>query len=308
MSRAGAFVLGATVGVTATMLVRGKQSSPVGLPKVSPALDRTNEAFHRAYDESRADAETEAATVVLLADVVTLGRGASRTEHPLPPTRAHEIKSIAHIPVALFTLLHGVGGGAPPSKARRELRLLRTATREALKTLMRDEPGAHLSDAENVLRSSLLFIDSTLQRGLVPERDVLAFARRVGPLLTRLTDHATREQLSALHAAVEEALSPLGPQERHHLQVVVVGDHQARKRSLAVQYFQKRFGEPADEEIRVTYVEGASSVQDALGIVGRRRHDRKIADAFFEDARRLQQDVPGDAAARLLEQVHFDLL
>ena len=83
---------------------------------------------------------------------------------------------------------------------------------------------------------------------------------------------------------------------------MVTGDHQARTRSLGMQYFCRRLDEPADSEHRVTYAEGVSDEQSALALVGTRRLDRAVARAFFGDPQRLQRDILGDAAHALLAE------
>jgi hypothetical protein len=121
----------------------------------------------------------------------------------------------------------------------------------------------------------------------------------------RLVDHATRLQLAALDAQVELAVRRMSERERAALQVVVTGDHQARERSLVLQYFQKRLGEHAGTEDRVSYAEGVSDEQQALALVGTRRLDRAIALAFFGDPKRLQRDVLGDSAHALLSSLEL---
>jgi hypothetical protein len=118
----------------------------------------------------------------------------------------------------------------------------------------------------------------------------------------RLTEHATRYELAVLHSTVETALSQLTAEQRTRLEIVVAGAHQARARSLALQYFQRRMGERPDEERRVAYAEAARSAEEARDLIGTRRLDRAVARAFFGEESRLQRDVLGDAAARLLAE------
>ena len=49
------------------------------------------------------------------------------------------------------------------------------------------------------------------------------------------------------------------------------------------------------------YAEGATSVEAALAVVGKQRIDRDLARAFFGDPNRMERDLLGDAAARLLK-------
>ncbi|MET0658935.1 MAG: hypothetical protein ABW110_12335, partial [Steroidobacteraceae bacterium] len=79
----------------------------------------------------------------------------------------------------------------------------------------------------------------------------------------RLTEHATRYELAVLHGTVETALSQLTAEQRARLEIIVAGAHQARARSLALPYFQRRLGERPGEERRVAYAEAAGSAEEA---------------------------------------------
>ncbi|MBC8071591.1 MAG: hypothetical protein IAG13_24915, partial [Deltaproteobacteria bacterium] len=118
-------------------------------------------------------------------------------------------------------------------------------------------------------------------------------------------EHATRAQLGALHEQATVLLARLPASERERVHVVVAGAHQARARSLGMQYFRRLFGEPTDAEERVTYAEAVDTVDDAVALVCMQRLDRAMARAFFGDEKRLQRDVLGDAAERLLEDLQF---
>ena len=131
------------------------------------------------------------------------------------------------------------------------------------------------------------------------------FASEAGPQILRITELATREQISGLHEAVEAALSRLSTADQAALQVVVLGDHQARARSLGMQYFKRRFQEKPGTDQRVTFGENITDEAEAILLVGTRRLDKQIAQAFFGDENRLQRDVLGDAAARCLDEMGF---
>lgn len=278
------------------------------LPRVGGALDGVNDGFHAAYDTARDEAKLDAPVFVVHADALFVFRGRQRRELPLTPRIFHVIKSAAHAPVAIFAALHryGNGNGSPggaltlPSGDR--IRELRTHVAAALASL----DGEHEADRDTVaairplLDGSVSFLDRMLGKTPPSVADLDAFAGESGPRLLELTRLATQVQLTALHEVVEQALGELDERERAGLQVVVTGDHQARVRSLGMQYFRKRFGESEGAEDRVTYAEGVDDVDEALALVGTRRLDVAIAKAFFGDPKRLQHDVLGDAVHELL--------
>jgi hypothetical protein len=160
-------------------------------------------------------------------------------------------------------------------------------------------------DSLEVLRMTREFLAQARTTQRVRANSLSELARALGPRLLGLTEHATELELSALHTATEAALAHMTPQQRASFEVVVAGAHQARDRSLPLQYFQQRLGEEPGEERRIAFAESVSGPAEARKLVGTRRLDREIAAAFFGNPKRLQRDVLGDAAQRLLERRRF---
>lgn len=297
------FFLGVLTGALAALGVRRAFGERDGPPRarVGPALDGMNDDFHASYEGARERTELDAPVFVVLADELVLVRRGRRQAFSFSPRLFHVIKSAAHGPVALYASLYHLGDAplGPPARAR--VAALRGKIAGALSSID-GEPGprAVLDNLRKVLQASLAFVDGVLTSGRVSAEGLRAFAASTGPALLRGADDATRVQLEALDAHVARALATMSPEERRGLQVVVTGDHQARARSLAMQYFQKLFDEAPGEEHRVTYAEGVSDEAGALALVGTRRLDRAIASAFFGEPRRLQRDVLGDAACERL--------
>jgi hypothetical protein len=262
-------------------------------------LDDVNDAFHARYGAAKASAVTEAPVLIVLAQSLVLCHGERERALDLTVRDFHVVKSAAHAPIALYSALCETGTAPLTSTARRALVRLGRVVTASLESLgMRDPAVA--DDVRDVLMRSAAFVAKVLEKGHVSPRSLATFARSNGAVLRRLTLHASRIQLDSLHAAVEETVGALSRAERRALHVVVSGDHQARVRSLAMQYFQKRFGERPGNEVRVAYGEGVTTVDGALALVGARRHDASVADAFFGDPKHLQQDVLGGAAATIL--------
>lgn len=270
-------------------------------PPIGGPLDDINDDFHRSYDAARTAAEDAVPVLIQLADTLVLHRHDRRDEAVIAPRSFHALKSVCHAPLAVYAALYLAGEDPLAPEAVGALHRASEHVRAALAALDADlaDPD-DLAVARPLLESTLAFIDRTLAAGRASRRERDAFAGACGPALLRLTDRATAIQLAALHAGVERLLAPLSPAERHTLQVVVAGSHQARERSLAMQYFRKRLREPERAEERVTYAENAADEQAALALVGTRRLDRAVAGAFFGDPKRLQRDVLGDAAAAIL--------
>ncbi len=283
------------------------------------ALDEVNDAFHGAYDDVRTRAELDAPVLIVLADVLVLVHHKRRRELPLTPPMFTVVKSVAHAPVALHALLHRHADrtldGATLERVAALEALLARATRDVGAESSGAADGAeprpvdHMAeDMRAVLRLTAQMAAKAIAEKRVSAEALASFARETGAALLRLTEDATRLQLEALHARVEEAVVDLSAADRARLEVVVIGAHQARTRSYGMQYFQKRFGEKAGVEDRVAYAEAVETEEEAVALVGKRRLDRAIARAFFGDAKRLQRDVLGDAAAHVLRTMQLDPL
>ena len=233
-------------------------------PRIKSSLDDVNEVFHAAYDTARSAAEEAAPVLVFIDDALVVFRRGERRSFPVTPRLYHSIKSASHAPLALYSTLHLHGDSALDSATVRRLTALRKHTGVSLGALAQDiTPADVLAELQRLLQSTIAFIDHALAEGRASYDSIAAFAGSCGPALMRLIDHATGVQLDALHACVEEVLSAMTPAETAAMQVVVAGPHQARERSIAMQYFRKRLGEPEHTEERVAYAENAADEQAA---------------------------------------------
>ncbi len=274
---------------------------PVAPPAALSPLDAANRVFAKTYESSREAAQDEVPVLVLMPGEVVLRRGAARSASPVFRASFAAAKDVAHIAVALFALTARDRHLSAESLER--ARGLRKHASQALDQLQDPALSSVSRSLFSVLELAAQFATEVVENRGASAEDRAAFASTVGPQLLRLTALATGEQIAELHRAVESLLAPLPSAERARVQVVVVGDHQARARSLGMQYFQRRLGEGPGEDERVTYGENIVDEEEALALVGTRRLDRVIAAAFFGDAKRLQRDVLGDAAKACLEQL-----
>ena len=264
------------------------------LAQATPKLDKANLAFHTAYHRARKATLHDAPLFVLLGDdLIVLSKG-SRRGYRVGDPLFHVLKTIAHLAVATVAILRG----RHSEKHAHDLRQRVKSARESVVRDLGSTRSPFLGHAIDVLDRTLALNAHCTPKGL----------RALGARLLVLTSDATAVQLAALHATVEEALTKLDATARKRLEVVVAGNHQARQRSVAMQYFKKRFAEPENVEDRVTYAEAVTIEHEALTLVATRRADRELALALFGDAKRLQRDVQGDAAALHLERLSLDTI
>lgn len=296
-------VLGRALGIVVVGIEAGV--SKMRARVLASRSEELDSKFHEAYDERRAEKAHAAPVLVLHGDNLVLLQGSKQREFTASHPRTRIIQAAAHAPVGIFATLHEQPPFQPlTAAARGRLAALRSACAHAHDAL--DElQGKTREDVRQALERSQEFIDAQLARERVDLTALNKFSREIGPLLLALIDHATKLELEALHAAADDALNTLESDQLRDLEVVVIGAHQARARSLGMQYFQKRFGESAGEERRVAYAESAADIEEARTLVGTRRLDRVIARAFFGDPKRLQRDVLGDAAKAALDHIEL---
>ncbi|MEI9949046.1 MAG: hypothetical protein WDO74_08690 [Pseudomonadota bacterium] len=264
------------------------------------ALDAGNEVFHEAYGGARDGVRTEVPVLVVLPTELALHRQNRRQGVPYPRPSFAQAKSAAHIAVALFTLDCAESN---PENSRAAVAKLCQYIAAALDA-QRAERAPVEDEIEALLQRCLDYARAAREQA-PSERARAEFASDAGPRVLRITELATCEQIAGLHEAVEATLSTLSASDQALLQVVVIGDHQARARSLGMQYFKRRFREDPEVDRRVTYGENIESEEEAISLVATRRLDERIAQAFFGDEHRLQRDVLGDAAKRCLDQMCF---
>jgi hypothetical protein len=267
----------------------------------SNALDAANGIFHEAYGGARESLRHQIPVLVVLQGELALHQQNQRRVLPYSRPVFARAKSVAHIAVALFTLTD--------TESSRESQ--RTGVARLLDHITASLDETERSDPQPIEDAIKVLLERCLQYAQVarehaPSRSLRrAFASDAGPRILHITELATREQIAGLHGAVEAAFRSLSPRERGELEVVVVGDHQARARSLGMQYFKRRLGEEPGVDERVTYGENIEDESEAVQLVATRRLDKQIAQAFFGDEHRLQRDVLGDAAKRCLDEMSF---
>jgi hypothetical protein len=264
------------------------------------SLPKLDEAFHAVYDRTREESKHRAPVIVVLGDALFLYRGGGCTELPITSEPAKVLKEAAHVPVGVFLTARRLLGSDPPDDAS-------LAPLRRLLELCHDRRGAAKLDGSlaaevtAVLDRCASVLQSVLAAKAVDEAALRSFAAGIGPRLLGLAEQATRLQLSSLDEATQRVLATFSAEERAAFRVVVAGAHQARVRSLPLQYFQKVLGEAPGVEERVLYAEAVSDPAAARALVGTNLLDRDIASAFFGDPRRLQRDVLGDIAAAILK-------
>ncbi|MET0791300.1 MAG: hypothetical protein ABW061_07235 [Polyangiaceae bacterium] len=287
-------------GVAAERVSIGPRLAPALLMSSNDnALEAGNEVFQHAYAGAREAVRNQVPILVALPTEIVLHHQGERQVSAFSRPAFEHAKATAHIAVALFALTC-----TETSASERRTGVTRLLSHIAAALDVRQGSPQEPADLEieALLDHCRCFAQAASEQPL-SARIRAEFARDAGPRILHITELATCEQIAGLHRAVEATLEPLSAGDRAQLQVVVVGDHQARARSLGMQYFKRRFRETPGADERITYGEHIGNEEEAISLVATRRLDKRIALAFFGDENRLQRDVLGDAAKRCLDEM-----
>ena len=277
------------------------QSTAAAAGPVQPAaLTTLNDAFRAAYAEAKNRVlRASGPTLIVNGDTFTLLRNGRRVEANTGTPIYDPVKTIAHIPLAIYvTLTPGDGAIDEASlKTLANLRELIPAAEASLDTLKLS--AATFARQRRIVAAALAFLDDVAGKRKFARASLLAFTRSMAPLVTENVTEAARAQLDAVHAQVSAWRRDLSPQEWAALRVVIIGPHMPREDLVVTQYFLRLLHEP-QEGGRVVYAESLWEEAKAMDLLGTHLLDGSVGEAFFGDSRRMHRDLLGDAATRYL--------
>jgi hypothetical protein len=275
------------------------QAAPAG-PVQPQALTELNNAFRAAYGEAKLRVlASSGPTLIVSGDTFVLTRQGRRVEANVGTPIYDPVKTIAHIPLALYVTLtpgEGVLDG-DRLKTLANLRRLIPPAEASLDTLKL--PAATLARQKRIVAASVEFLDGVTGKRSFSRASLLAFTRKMAPLVMENVGDATRAQLDATHAQVSKWRRELTPEEWGQLHVLIIGPHMPREELVVTQYFLRLLHEPAEGR-RVVYAEAMWEEPKALDLLGTHMLDGAVGEAFFGDYMRMHRDLLADAAKEYL--------
>lgn len=272
-------------------------------PVQSPALTALNNAFRAAYADAKSRVlKSSGPTLIVNGDNFALLRQGQRLEANVGAPIYDPVKTIAHIPLAIYVTLTPGDGAVDDDRLKtlaglRELIPPAEASLDALKL-----SAATLARQKRIVAASLAFLDDVAGRRRFARSLLLAFTRRMAPLVMENVTEATRAQLDATHARVSAWRRDLSPQEWNQLHVLIIGPHMPRENLIVTQYFLRLLHEPREGR-RVVYAESLWEERQALDLLGTHLLDGSVGEAFFGDYMRMHRDLLGDAASQYLPRL-----
>lgn len=275
---------------------------PAG-PVQPPALTALNNAFRAAYAEAKSRVLASAGpTLIVNGDNFSLLREGHRVEANVGTAIYDPVKTIAHIPLAIYVTLTP-GDGTVDDERLKSLARLRELIPPAEASLdtLKLSPST-LARQKQIVTASLTFLDDVAGKRRFARSSLLAFTRAMAPLVMQNVTEATRAQLDATHGQVSAWRRDLSPREWNQLHVLIVGPHMPREHLVVTQYFLRLLHEPAEGR-RVVYAESLWEEPKALDLFGTHLLDGSVGEAFFGDYMRMHRDLLGDAASQYLPRL-----
>lgn len=280
------------------------QTMPAPAGPVQPlALTALNNAFRAAYSDAKSRVlAASGPTLIVNGDNLSLLRDGQRLEANVGVPIYDPVKTIAHIPLAIYVTLTPDNGALDDGRLKtlaglRELIPPAAASLDSLPL-----STATLARQQQIVAASLAFLDDVTARRNFTRSRLRAFTRAMVPLVMRNVTEAARAQLDATHAQVSAWRRRLSPQEWNQLHVVIIGPHMPRQNLVVTQYFLRLLHQPA-EGLRVVYAESLWEEPRALDLLGTHLLDGSVGEAFFGDYLRMHRDLLGDAARQYLPRL-----
>ena len=229
-------------------------------------------------------------------------RAGRRSDAAINVPKYHLVKTIAHIPLAIYVALTPGEGALDTQRLKtlEDLGRLVPPARASLEGLRL--PAQVLARQERIIRESLAFLEQVTGERKFARKGLEAFTRRMSPLVMENVADATRAQLDSLHAQVSAWRREMTAQEWDRLHVLIVAAHMPRDGSLHVQYFARLLHEPIEGR-RIVVAESLWEEPKAMELYGSHLLDGSIGQAFFGNPIRMHRDLLADAAKEYLTKL-----
>ena len=221
----------------------------------------------------------------------------------LIPKRYSLLKTIAHVPLALFVRLSDRTGRPLDEHEKRSLFILKDMAKNVEEELpLWKLPKDALARQHEILRESYDLIDTTMKEGSIERDALIAFCRKLAPLVMENAYESVSLELSRLDAGVGKWKKSVSEEEWKKLYVLIISSHMPREEERASLYFFKLLNESRLGH-RIVYFEGNADDEDkAIESLGTHILDREIGAAFFNDDWRMHRDLLSDGAKRYLKE------
>jgi len=276
----------------------------------SEQLSRLNQRFVDIYEVARAkvvERQKQEALIVIQDDSLLLFRRERAMERfpGLMPPLYNKMKTLGHMPLAAFCLLHDHVDRELPESVLAEVESYRAGVESTAETLdTREEAKAGLlAEPSQIYAKVTAFLDTVIAKRRVSKSELDIFARSVCDDIEPVLAAAARAQIDVCNGIVKHIRERLLTAEQWEgLRVLVLGPYMARQGQLFLQYFAQILNTPLKGDRRIVHFDGDDLAQ-AFERLGTTMLDSEASQAIFDERNRLHRDVLADATTRYLNSL-----
>jgi len=280
----------------------------------SDKLAQLDQHFVDIYEVARAkvlERQKHEALIVIQDDDLLFYRTGNALERfsGLMPPLYNKMKTLGHIPLGVFCLLHDHTGNALPKVVLDEVKDYRRRIADADAALDTDEEAKTgiLPAPSPIVAKVMAFLDRVITDGAISHDTLHSLTRSVAPGLEPVLAAAAHAQLEACNAIVTHIRDDLlSDAQWTCLHVLVLGPYMAKQGEIFLQYFAELLQTPAEGDKRLVYFAG-DDLPQAMDRLGTTMLDAIASQAIFGERQRLHRDVLADATTQYMKQLRLPL-
>jgi hypothetical protein len=275
----------------------------------SDSINELNVLFRQEYAAARNFQLTDVSPVIIVrGDNLVLLQGRKRMVGSAVHPNYHDLKAMAHGPLALFCILENRVDQPLTVQHTKKLAGLRealSAVASDLETTF-DDPKQR-SRQTKLVQSCVGFIERSLAKGQCDAEELDDSVDELRSVIVSNAAEATRLRINNYHEQMTRWRGKMSDDQWRNLYIIIPGATMSRKNSLAVRYFAKLF-EQEGEGNRVIYAESQFDESQDLQLLGTHLLDSSIGETFFDDSSRMKRDLLGPFANAYLDALDFERL
>ncbi|HEV2992456.1 MAG TPA: hypothetical protein VG759_28745, partial [Candidatus Angelobacter sp.] len=253
LSAAGCVLLvsiwAAVVGPATALAQPGSSaSSSTRATPVSPdPLGDLNQLFLESYTARRVTViQATSPFIVASGSTFVLHRNGQQETIQIIPDIYHALKDVAHVPFTIHLLLSPTtkDDGALADTQAGQLPVLLGKIGAAHKALATGGfTPEELTRQDQILNASEAIVSAILQARRIDRTSLIAFERKMGPLMMLNSNAAACYQIQRIHSQMMQWKNAMTSSEWDRLMVVIRSGHQPRYQNVVTQYFHWLFGD-----------------------------------------------------------------
>lgn len=260
--------------------------------------------FREQYSKSRhRELEKLGPIVILREDKMIMRYKGDVQTIKVVPQRYTFLKSVSHIPLAVYVMLDGRTGQLSADTKQDLTGFMASVEKAAANIGEWNSSAESLSRLKQMIDGSRELVNRALKTGSVSSDELRKFARGMAPLVLEAAYEATTMELDLIDKGLKTWKEKMPAEDWDRMHVVVMQPHMPRNENRTMLYFEKLLKQPYEGE-RIIYCEGSSDEEYAVNLIGTHVIDKHIAVDFFKDPWRMHRDLLGDGAKRYLKKHH----